>query len=126
MLKELIQDPAACLSRNTEQAFLLLVSTAKPCCALMFEAFEGHLSSYTREQCFLCGATSHHENVPSGEGLAAHEALSPVSQGSFQIGSVETLTKVNLLFGILHTERCGAESSKSDQRSRKSDLSRKD
>ena len=94
MLKELIRDPAACLSGNTKKAFPLLVSTAKPCPALVFEAFQGHLSSYTRDHSFLCSTTSHHENVPSSEGLATHEALSPVSQGSMQIGSVETLTRV--------------------------------
>lgn len=105
MLKELIQDPAACLSRNTKKAFLLLVPTAKSCSALMFEAFEGHLSSYTRDYSFPYGTTSHHEYVPSSEGLATHEAPSPVSQGSLQIGSVETLTSILVpVWDITHGE----------------------
>lgn len=93
-LKELIQDPAACYARNTKKAFSLMVSTAKSCSALMFETFEGPLSSYTWERSLLCGTTSHHENVPSSERLATHEAFSPVSQGSLQIGTVEASTKV--------------------------------
>lgn len=48
MLKELMQDPVACLSRNTRKKFPLLVPTAKPCSVLMFEGFDGHLWLYQR------------------------------------------------------------------------------